>query len=59
MLDIKAIYKYFPARKAGESIEILSDDLKEVLETFFLSTTEMGRVPVHSQAMSIPKKLTT
>ena len=32
--DIKAIYKYYPCRKNGEKIEILSDDLSEVLETF-------------------------
>ncbi len=40
--DIKAIYKYFPARKSGESIEILSDDLKEVLETFSFPRQKWG-----------------
>jgi len=32
--DIKAIYKYFPCRKKDGKIEILSDDLNEVIETF-------------------------
>ena len=32
--DIKAVYKYFPCQKKDGKIEILSDDLKETIETF-------------------------
>ncbi len=40
--DIKAVYKYFPVRKAGNSIEILSDNLNEVLETFSFPRQKWG-----------------
>ena len=41
--DIKAVYKYFPCRKNGEKIEILSDDLSEVLETFEFPRQKWGQ----------------
>ncbi len=40
--DIKAIYKYFPARKSDGKIEILSDDLSKVLETFSFPRQKWG-----------------
>lgn len=40
--DLKAIYKYFPCRKSEKGIEILSDDLSEVLETFSFPRQKWG-----------------
>ena len=41
--DIKAIYKYFPAKRNGESIEILSDDLTSVIEKFSFPRQKWGK----------------
>ena len=41
--DIKAIYKYFPAKRNGETIEILSDDLSNVIETFSFPRQKWGK----------------
>ena len=41
--DIKAIYKYFPARRHGEVIEIFSDNLSEVIETFSFPRQKWGK----------------
>lgn len=41
--DIKAIYKFFPSRKNGDSIEILSDDLNDVIETFKFPRQKWGQ----------------
>ncbi len=41
--DIKAIYKYFPARRNGEVIEIFSDSLSEVIETFSFPRQKWGK----------------
>lgn len=41
--DIKAVYKYFPTRKNGEKIEVLSDDLQTVIETFEFPRQKFGK----------------
>ena len=41
--DIKAVYKYFPTRKNGEKIEVLSDDLQTVIETFEFPRHKFGK----------------
>ena len=42
--DIKAIYKFFPSRKSKDGkIEILSDDLSTVLETFDFPRQKWGQ----------------
>ncbi len=41
--DIKAVYKYFPTRKNGEKIEVLSDDLQTVIEIFEFPRQKFGK----------------
>ena len=41
--DIKAVYKYFPTRNNGEKIEVLSDDLQTVIETFEFPRQKFGK----------------
>lgn len=41
--DIKAVYKYFPVRKNGEILEVLSDDLSSVVETFSFPRQKWGK----------------